>query len=58
MLLPGRVRRFPVARKEFGKPVHGMGGEAGEHVAQVSKGIDLTAVACRDHAESSGDTHL
>ena len=31
--------------------MHGVGGEAGEHVAEIGKGIDLMAVASRDQAE-------
>jgi hypothetical protein len=37
--------------QQFGDPVGGMGGEAGEDVAQVGEGIDPMTVASGDHAE-------
>lgn len=47
----GGGSELPAAGEKFGQLVHGMGGDAGEHVAQIIKRIDRVALAGGDEAE-------
>ena len=42
---------LPAAGEKFRQSIHGMGGDAGEHVAQIIERIDLVALAGGDEAE-------